>query len=350
MAIITDRKEVLNIYNEAERNKWVLPCFCSENLTTTEAILSATKEYGDAKGFEAVPVIIAITCKYDHRSQASYYTHTRRWDIGLKLFMEDLGILTAKGTPYENLRVMVHLDHIQSDDDRELLSWDMQQFSSIMYDASKCPFEENMELTRKFVKEQGKNIVIEGACDEIMDASGNAKSELTTAEKAEEYYKHSGVDLIVANLGTEHRASAKDLKYYGEAARKIKDKIGTKIVLHGASSVPGDQIMHLCEDGVCKVNLWTALERDSSPALFSEMVINASKVAGIATVEKLKKTGMLGSNCTSTDKASLGFFTTEYRQAIIFNEMKKIVQSYLKLWYRQPEGQSSITEVAASRE
>jgi fructose/tagatose bisphosphate aldolase len=334
MAIMTDRKQVLDIYGEAERNKWVLPCFCSENLTTTEAILAATKEYGDEKGNGNLPVIIAITCQYDHRTQAAYYTHTRRWDIGLKLFMQDLRILTDKGSPYENLRVMVHLDHTQFDDDKELLTWDMGAFSSIMFDASKAPFEENIKLTRQFVREQGAKIVVEGACDEIVDASGNAKSDLTTAEKAEQYFRETGVDLIVANLGTEHRASAKDLKYYGEYARKIKEKIGARIVLHGASSVPGDQIAHLMDDGVCKVNLWTALERDSSPALLKAMVENASKVAGKAMVENLKKAELLGFKCSSEEKASLGYFTTEYRQNIIFSEMKKIVDGYLRLWYR----------------
>ena len=325
MAIITDRKEVLDIYREAAQNKWVLPCFCTENLTTTEAILAATKEYGDVKGIKDLPVIIAITCQYGHRTQAAYYTHTRRWDIGMKLFLGDLKILTSKGSPYENFRVMVHLDHVQFDDDKELLSWDMDQFSSIMFDASKLPFKENMKLTQQFVRKQGANIVIEGACDEIVDATGNAKSELTTPEKAEEYFNETGVDLIVANLGTEHRASSKDLKYYSDFATKIKERIGTRIVLHGASSVPGDQIAHLIEDGVCKVNLWTALERDSSPALFKAMVENASKVAGIDIVENLKKAGLLGSKCSSEGKASLGLFTTEYRQNIIFDEMKKIV-------------------------
>jgi fructose-bisphosphate aldolase class II len=334
MAIITQRKQVLDIYREAQLNKWTLPCFCTENLTTTEAILAATKEYGDLKGIKDLPVIIAITCQYDHRTQASYYTHTRRWDIGLKLFLEDLKILTDKGSPYENLRVMVHLDHIQFDDDKELLTWDMEQFSSIMFDASKLPFNENMKLTKQFVKEQGAKIVVEGACDEIVDATGNDKSELTTPEKAEEFFNETGVDLIVANLGTEHRASAKDLKYYSDFATKIKEKIGTRIVLHGASSVPGDQVAHLIEDGVCKVNLWTALERDSSPILFKSMVENAAKVAGKTTVENLKNADLLGAKCSSDENASLGFFTTEYRQNIIFNEIKKIVDSYLRLWYK----------------
>lgn len=334
MPVITNRNQVLDIYIEAEQNKWVLPCFCSENLTTTEAILAAVKEYGEKIGVEDLPIIIAITCQYDHRTQSSYYTHSRRWDIGLKLFLEDLKILTDKDSPYEKLRVMIHLDHVQFDDDKELLSWDMEEFSSIMFDASKVQFEENIKLTQQFVKEYGSKIVVEGACDEIVDATGNEKSELTTAEKAEKYIRSTGVDLIVANLGTEHRASSKDLKYYGDMAKKIKEKIGTKIVLHGASSVPGDQISQLIDDGVCKVNLWTALERDSSPVLFEDMVKNASKVAGKETINRLIEEGYLGTKCVSGEKASLEYFTTVYRQDIIFNEIKRIVNYYLNLWYR----------------
>lgn len=334
MPIITDRKQVLDIYREAARSKWVLPCFCTENLTTTESILEATRGHSNEKGISDLPVIIAITNQYYHRTQSAYYTHTRRWDVGLKLFLEDLRILTEKGSPYENLRVMVHLDHTQFDEDKELLSWDMGAFSSIMFDASKAHFQENIRLTRQFVKEQGYKIVIEGACDEIVDATGNEKSELTTDEKAEKYFIGTGVDLIVANLGTEHRANGKDLKYYGDYARRIKERIGTRIVLHGASSVPGDQIEHLFDDGICKVNLWTTLERDSSPALLKSMVENASKIAGSAFVEELKGAKLLGVKCASEGKASLEYFTTEYRQSIIFNEMKKVVNGYLRLWYK----------------
>ncbi len=333
MPVITERKEVLGIYEEAEKKGWVIPCLCTENLTTTEAILQAALEYGKDKSIPDIPVIVAITNQYDHRTQSAYYTHTRRWDIGLKLFMADLGVLMSSGSPYENLRVMVHLDHTQFDDDADLLSWDMKQFSSIMFDASKVPLDQNITLTKKFVEAQGSNIVIEGACDEIVDATGQDKSELTTAEKAEDFFRKTGVDLIVANLGTEHRASGADLKYYGDYARKIKEKIGTRIVLHGASSVHGEQIAHLIEDGVCKVNIWTALERDSSPVLLKLMVQNASKTGGSDMVGELIKEGYLTEKCRNGEKASIAFFTTEARQQIIFEEMKKIVRGYLDLWY-----------------
>jgi hypothetical protein len=71
MPIITDRKQVLGIYREAEANRWVLPCLCTENLTTTEAILEAAREYGDEKGIRDLPIIVAITNLYNHRFQTN---------------------------------------------------------------------------------------------------------------------------------------------------------------------------------------------------------------------------------------------------------------------------------------
>jgi fructose/tagatose bisphosphate aldolase len=42
MQLILKRNEVLDIYNEAGQKKWIIPTFNTENLTTSEAILSAT--------------------------------------------------------------------------------------------------------------------------------------------------------------------------------------------------------------------------------------------------------------------------------------------------------------------
>ncbi len=333
MPIITARKDVLALYQEAAGRGWVLPCFCSENLTTTEAILSAAKDYADRVGIPDLPIMVAITVQYDHRTQARYYTHSRRWDLGLKLFMADLGVLTAPGSPYADLRVLVHLDHIQFDDDAELLEWDLGPFSSIMFDASKVPFAQNIERTAAFVRAHGQDIVVEGACDEIVDATGALRSDLTTADKAEEYFEKTGVDMIVANLGTEHRATASTLHYYGENARAIREQVGAKIVLHGASSVPADQIAHLFQDGVCKVNLWTALERDTTPVLFAEMVKNACKVAGPKTVAALKAEHYLGEAASEEGSNAISHFTTVYRQDVVYDEMKKMIGSFLEMWY-----------------
>ncbi len=333
MPLILERQQVLDVYAKAGEDKWVVPTFCSENLTTTEAILSAAKEYGDKIGRSDIPVTIAITNQYSHRSQSVYYTHTRKWDIGLKLFLAELKVLTDKDSPFAKLNVMVHLDHTQWDTDQPLLQWDMNQFSMIMYDASSLPFEQNIAKTSEFVEKHNHDIVIEGACDEIVDATGEEKSQLTTPKAAEEYFRKTGADYIVANLGTEHRATAADLKYHGDLARKISKITGPRLVLHGTSSVGANQIENLFTDGIAKVNIWTCLERDSSPALFEDMLKNAAKVVGQQKGEQLLDAGLLGRKADMKSTPSLSHYTTTYRQSIIFAEMKKIASEYFKLWY-----------------
>ena len=333
MPLILERSKVLEVYHQATQKRLVIPTFNTENLTNTEAILAAALEYSQIINQPDLPVTIGITNQYSHRSQSVYYTHTRRWDIGLKLFLADIEVLTSKGSPYENLTVMIHLDHAQWDTDEPLLNWDMSKFSMIMYDASNLPFEENIRLTARFVMENGHKIVIEGACDEIMDATGDERSSLTTPEQAIKYLNQTKADFIVANLGTEHRASASDLKYHGDLARQISKLTGPKLVLHGASSVGNDQIRNLFNDGIAKVNIWTIMERDSSPVLFEDMVKNASNVIGKERTEAMIESGLLGENVIKSTKASLSHYTTAYRQDIIFGEMKKIVMEYFKLWY-----------------
>jgi len=333
MPLILERSKVLDVYREAGKKKWVIPTFNTECLTNTEAILAATLEYSKLINQPDLPITIGITNQYSHRSQSVYYTHTRRWDIGLKLFLADIEVLTSKGSPYEYLSVMIHLDHAQWDTDKPLLDWDLDKFSMIMYDASSLPFEENIRLTAKFIVENGHKIVIEGACDEIVDATGDERSSLTTPQQAIRFLTQTKADFIVANLGTEHRASAADLKYHGDLARQISKLTGPKLVLHGTSSVGNDQVKNLFTDGIAKVNIWTIMERDSSPVLFEDMVKNASSVIGKEKTEALIKSGLLGKNVSRSTKASLSYYTTAYRQDIVFGEMKKIVLEYLKLWY-----------------
>lgn len=330
--IITKFEEVKKIYEKAAAKGWVIPCLCTENQTTTEAILSACSEYGKKIG-ERIPIQIAITVNYSHRQQAINYSNANDWKTGLQLYKDDVKALAGEGCKYEDVDVLLHLDHVQFDDDIELINSDLSEYSSIMYDASALPFEQNIAKTAEFVKRMKGKIFIEGACDEIVDATGTQHNELTTPEKAKQYMEQTGVDVIVANLGTEHRATGKELKYYGDVAREIKKLIGTNIVLHGTSSVTNDQVKELFNDGVCKVNIWTALERDTSKPLFYDMVVNASKVAGPEIVDQLIAEGYLTEKCRTGDKINIAYFTARYRQSIIFEEMKKMVTNYLEMWY-----------------
>ncbi|MBR1968467.1 MAG: class II fructose-bisphosphate aldolase [Clostridia bacterium] len=330
--IITKFDQVQKVFENAKKLGWVIPCICSENQTTTEAILSACSDYGKKIGMR-VPIIIAITVNYSHRPQAVNYSYADDWKTGLQLFKDDIKAFAGEGGVYSDIDVLIHLDHVQFDDDIELINSDLTDFSSIMYDASALPFDKNIEMTAAFVKKMKGKILIEGACDEIVDATGTEHNALTTPENAKRYIEETGVDMIVANLGTEHRATGKELMYHGDLAREIQKEIGKTIVLHGTSSVKNDQVKGLFSDGVCKVNIWTALERDSSKELFYDMVVNASKVGGVEVVDKLIEEGYLTEKCRTGEKINIGYFTARYRQRIIFNEMKKMVTDYLTMWY-----------------
>ena len=314
MPLITGRARVLEVLAEAAERGWVLPAFNSENLTTTEAVLAATLEHAHALGISNVPIIVDITNTYRPRPQAVNYTHTRRWEVGLKLFLADLRVLCEPPSPYADLRVLIHLDHIQWDSDADLLAGDLGDFSSIMFDASTLLMAENIARTAAFVASHGQTLLIEGACDEIAAAgSAPAGENLTEPATAERFWRSTGVDVLVANLGTEHRASASHLHYRGDLARAISARIGSRLCLHGASSVAPEQLGALFADGVRRVNLWTALERDSTPVMLAALQTHAGQMAG--------------------PQASLKYFTTAWRQEIVFHEMKRIVRRYLDLWY-----------------
>ena len=122
MPLILEREKVLEIYNDVSKKRWVLPVFNTENLTTSEAILSSVYEFGESIGVSDLPIIIGITNNYPSRPQSQFYTQTRQWKLGMNLFLSDLKQLTAPGSPFANLKVMIHLDHISLDKDQELLN------------------------------------------------------------------------------------------------------------------------------------------------------------------------------------------------------------------------------------
>jgi fructose-bisphosphate aldolase class II len=205
----------------------------------------------------------------------------------------------------------------------------MRQFSSIMFDASALPLSKNIVATRDFVDRHGRTIIIEGACDQI----GHSEEPVTDPGTVEKYWRESGVDLVVANLGTEHRAGASALSYGGELARAMAARVGARLVLHGTSSVKPECLRGLAADGICKANIWTALERDSAPALLEAMTRHAAKITGSSRARMLQQEGLLGDGADFLSNPSLDFFATSWRQQIVFEEMRRIAAVYLEAWF-----------------
>ncbi len=333
MPIIQGRQQVADLYAQAARDQWVVPTFCAENQTTVEAILAACQVTADRLE-RRVPITIAITGRYPHRPQSLWYAASRDAATGMALFLGDVDVLARADGPYPDVDVLTHFDHGQPDLDDDLFERNIGRFSSVMFDASALPWRDNLDRTAAFVGAYGQQVLIEGAADEIVDAGGAQHAELTSPERADEFVRATGADMVVANLGTEHRASAADLRYHPEAARAIADRIGAKLVLHGASSVPPDQLASLYADGVCKVNIWTILERDPARTLLAAMVTEAAAIADSATIERLIADGLLGSAVATDGRPDIARFTSSWRNQLLHDQMRSIVAHYLALWYR----------------
>lgn len=124
-------------------------------------------------------------------------------------------------------------------------------FTSVMIDASKFPFEKNIEITKKVVAyAHDKDVVVEaelGKLAGIEDAVKVAEKDAiyTNPDEVAEFVEKTGVDSLAIAIGTSHGA----YKFKGEPKLdferlyKIEKMIpGFPIVLHGSSSVPQELV------------------------------------------------------------------------------------------------------------
>jgi fructose-bisphosphate aldolase class II len=131
-------------------------------------------------------------------------------------------------------------------------------FTSVMIDASKYPFEKNIEITKQVVEyAHGKDVVVEaelGKLAGIEDAVKVAEKDAiyTNPDEVAEFVEKTGVDSLAIAIGTSHGA----YKFKGEPKLdferlyKIEKMIpGFPIVLHGSSSVPQELVEKCNKNG-----------------------------------------------------------------------------------------------------
>jgi fructose-bisphosphate aldolase class II len=295
MPLITEREHVKDVYQEATELGLALPVFCAEDRETLEAILAAGLEVGREIGVDDMPVIPAWTSRYPPRGQMTLITACGDPVLGTRLMFSDLEAFTDEGSPYRRLRVMPHLDHGIPWLDEDTLHGFADRFASVMCDASEKPFEENMRLTAEYVEKQGGRVIVEGAVDEIFESGGTGqKNEPTTVEQARRFLSQTGVDMIVPNVGTEHRATADVIVYRRDHARQLRDAVGRIMCLHGTSSVKPEDLPGLPDDGFIKVNIYTTLAVRGGQALARHVLENLPRIFTDPELGELAEHGLLG--------------------------------------------------------
>lgn len=266
MAFVTDREQASAVIQNAVAKKVSLALFCTASFWNTEAILKAADTFAKEHGIKNIPVVVAMTCNYSHMPQAQRVTYSKDAKTGLKAIMQYCKLLCdGPDAPYSNVTVMTHLDHADPVRDQWALTECTDLLSSVMFDAQSYPYEDNLRMTKEYVEKYGDHVLVEGIVEGLAVGDGQlARQNDDYVEKAVRFIQETGVDFLVADLGTEQQSIGTQAKYLKGRARRLTESLGRPmLVLHGVSSLKDEDIRGFAEDGVVRVNMWTRIVRES---------------------------------------------------------------------------------------
>ncbi|MGI6772141.1 MAG: class II fructose-1,6-bisphosphate aldolase [Acutalibacteraceae bacterium] len=221
----------------AKKGRYAIGHFNLNNMESIRAYLLAAEEMKS-------PVILGVsggTAKY----MGGYKTITAT----VTSFIDYLKI----GVP-----VALHVDHGTY---AEVLDAIESGFSSVMFDGSALPIEENLEKSRYILglcREKGISLECEvgaiGGEEDGVASMGECADPADCAKMAE-----LGIDMLAAGIGNIHGKYPKDwpgLRF--DVLEEICNVTnGLPLVLHGGSQIPEDQVKRAISMGVCKVNVNT---------------------------------------------------------------------------------------------
>ncbi len=344
MPLVTDYQQVKDIYKEAAELGVALPAFCCEDRATLEAILASAKEKGEELGVEDLPILPTFTVRYPPWSQMKLITACGDPVLGIRLMLSDLELFASEDSPYGKLRIAPNVDHAFPWLDGDILDGFVDRVAGIMFDASERPFEENIKLTAEYVEKVHGRVVVEGAVDELYEADGmQTKNELTTVAQAQRFLTETGVDILVPNVGSEHRATSQEIEYRSDRAREISAAVGKILCLHGSSSLRMSSAAHLPDDGFVKVNIYTTLAVSGGQAVARHVLNNLGNIFTEAQLKELVDEGVIGEIAASPEfgdneapiKPKLAAVTNPSRRDAWFVAVKNRCKEYLDLFHYQ---------------
>lgn len=232
--MLVSAKEMLN---KAKAGKYAVGQFNINNLEWTKAILLTAQENNS-------PVILGVS------EGAGKYMCGYNTVVGMVNGMLETLKITVP--------VALHLDHGSYDGALACID---AGFSSIMFDGSHYPIEENIEKTKELIRIAGeKGISVEA---EVGAIGGEEDGVIGGGEVADpeecKMIADLGVDMLAAGIGNIHGkypANWTGLNF--DVLAKIQELTGTMpLVLHGGTGIPADMIKTAISLGVSKINVNT---------------------------------------------------------------------------------------------
>lgn len=157
--------------------------------------------------------------------------------------------------------VCIHLDHGSSY--RQIERAIRAGYTSVMIDASKCPFEENIALTKRTVEfAHPLSVSVEAELGTIGIMGNNAEEgtkeiTYTVPAEAEEFIRRTGADTLAVGIGTAHGLYPEGYipKLRLDILQEIKETVKIPLVLHGGSGNPDEEVAAAVRLGINKINI-----------------------------------------------------------------------------------------------
>ncbi len=232
--MLVTAKEMLQ---KARAEKYAVGQFNINNLEWTKAILQTAQELKS-------PVILGVS-----EGAGKYMTGFGTVAAMVKAMIEEMNITVP---------VALHLDHGSYAGCYKCIK---AGFSSIMFDGSHFPIDENIEKTKELVsvcKAMGLSLEAE-----VGSIGGEEDGVVGMGECADpnecKMIADLGVDMLAAGIGNIHGvypANWKGLSF--ETLEAVSEKVGNMpLVLHGGTGIPADMIKKAISLGVSKINVNT---------------------------------------------------------------------------------------------
>ena len=223
MPLVTTKE----MFKKAYDGGYAVGAFNVNNMETIQAIVEAASECNS-------PVILQVSAGARKYANPVYLRH-----------------LVEAAVETTNIPIAMHLDH--GADFEICKSCIDVGFTSVMIDASSKPWEENIALTKKVVEyAHDHGVVVEAELGKLAGIEDDVKVEnrdaqFTSPDEVQEFTSRTGIDSLAIAIGTSHGAykfkPGQDPKLRIDILEEIGRRLpGFPIVLHGASSVPQDQV------------------------------------------------------------------------------------------------------------
>ncbi len=157
--------------------------------------------------------------------------------------------------------VAVHLDHAENPDlVREAVGLGL---GSVMFDASKLPYDENVAATREVVEECHRHGVwVEAELGEVGGKGGaHTPGVRTDPEEARAFVAATGVDALAVAVGSSHQMLTRDAVLDFDLIARLRVAVDVPLVLHGSSGVSNADLATAVTAGMTKVNVSTHLNK-----------------------------------------------------------------------------------------